>query len=369
MLGLPYGHSQALTHHQRQMVGSQTTSNCTEVCGQGLQGKSCAKICRVNVYPNSAPEKKRKMYAILDDQSNVSLARPHFFDTFDLHGEVFPYTMKTCSGTIDKVGRRAHGFVIEGINRKVSMPLPVRTECNQIPNNRSEIPAPEAAAAHPHLSDVAAQISPLDPSADILLLLGGDIIQAHKVRRQVNGPNKAPYAQQLDLGWVIIGDVCLSGAHRPTVNSYKTNILDNGCPSFLSPCENRIHTKKFTEEAPRFENTAKDELGKHIFKQTAHDDKLALSAEDEAFLNIMHNGFAKDEANNWVAPLPFHHPRQRLSNNREQVLTCLMSLCKTLKRKPEMKERYVTHYVEFMEKIFKKGHTERAPPLKPHQEC
>lgn len=138
------------------------------------------KICLVNVYPSSAPHEKRKVYAILDDQSNVSLARSPFFDMFNLNGEAIPYTMKTCSG---------QRFTIEGINRKVFMSLPILTECNQIPDNRSEIPTPEAAAAHPHLSHVATQIPPLDPSADILLLLGRDVIQAHKVRRQVNGPN------------------------------------------------------------------------------------------------------------------------------------------------------------------------------------
>lgn len=301
-----------------------TTSSCTEVCGQGLQEKSCSKICLVNVYPCSTPNEKRKMYTILDDQSNVSLARSPFFDMFNLHGEALPYTMKTCSGTVSTQGRRAHGFAIEGINRKVSITLPILTECNQIPNNRHT------------------QIPPLDPSADILLLLGRDVIQAHKVCRQINGPNEAPYAQQLDLGWVIIGDVCLSGAHRPTVNSYQTNILDNGRPSFLSPCENRIYTKvKFTEDNPLFESMQpKDELSKHIFKQTADDNKLALSAEEESFLNAMHHGFVKDEANNWVAPLPFRHPRLRLPNNREQALTRLMSLRKTLKRKSEMKEHF-----------------------------
>lgn len=75
----------------------------------------------------------------------------------------------------------------------------------------------------------------------------------------------------------------------------------------------------------------------------------------------MHHGFVKDEANNWVAPLPFCHPRLRLPNNREQALTRLMSLRKTLKRKPEMKE----HFVEFMKKTFSKGHAEKAPPLIP----
>lgn len=104
--------------------------------------------------------------------------------------------------------------------------------------------------------------------------------------------------------------------------------MDNGRPSFLSPCGNRIYTKvNITEECPLFESTqVKDELGKHIFQQTTDDDRMALSAEDKTFLNIMHKEFAKDDANNWVAPLPFRHPRHRLPNNREQALNRLMSL-------------------------------------------
>ncbi|TWW54220.1 hypothetical protein D4764_0192230 [Takifugu flavidus] len=89
-------------------------------------------------------------------------------------------------------------------------PTVTTSSCTEIPNNRGEIPTLEAAAAHPHLSHIATQIPPLDPSADILLLLGRDVIQAHKVRRQINGSNKAPYAQQLDLGgepYAVMADV------------------------------------------------------------------------------------------------------------------------------------------------------------------
>lgn len=60
-----------------------------------------------------------------------------------------------------------------------------------------------------------------------------------------NGPHEAPYAQRLDLGWVVIGDVCLGQAHKPaSVTVYKTNLLLNGRSSFLSPCSNSIHVKE-----------------------------------------------------------------------------------------------------------------------------
>ncbi len=100
------------------------------------------------------------------------------------------------------------------MDKKISIHLPTLLECNQIPNIRTEIPTPEAAYHHAHLKCIADKIPPLDQDAEILLLLGRDILQVHKVREQISGPGDAPFAQRLDLGWVVISDVCLGGAHR-----------------------------------------------------------------------------------------------------------------------------------------------------------
>ena len=109
-----------------------------------------------------------------------------------------------------------------------------------MPDDRSEIPTPDIAQYFPHLKQVANQIPALDPTAQIILLLGRDILSVHKVRDQFNGPHNTPYAQWLDLGWVIVGEVCLDGAHKPAdVSIYKTNVLHNGRTSLLSPCSNR----------------------------------------------------------------------------------------------------------------------------------
>ncbi|XP_034060527.1 uncharacterized protein LOC117538732 [Gymnodraco acuticeps] len=90
-----------------------------------------------------------------------------------------------------------------------------------------------------------------------------------------------------------------------------------------------------------------------------------LQVEDETFLHIMDKDFTKDDCNSWVAPLPFRTPRQHLPNNQGQALSRLMSLRRTLTKKPEMKG----HFVDFMKKIFSNGHAEPAPTLDEHQEC
>ena len=176
------------------------------------------------------------MYVILDDQSNRSLVRSDFFQLFNIKGQPFPYSLKTCAGLVETSGRKAEGFQVESLDGQTSLQLPSLIECNDILIDRSEIPTPDAACHHPHLRSVAPHLPELDPKAEILILLGRDIVRVHKVRQQVSGPHNAPFAQRLDLGWVIVGDVCLGNAHRPAVGTFKTNVLENGRPTFLKPC-------------------------------------------------------------------------------------------------------------------------------------
>ncbi|XP_059825038.1 uncharacterized protein LOC132393645 isoform X1 [Hypanus sabinus] len=106
-------------------------------------------------------------------------------------------------------------------------------------------------------------------------------------------------------------------------------------------------------------------LGQSVLTQTEHDNKLAPSAQDVIFSKIMDTKVFRDEANNWVAPLPFREPRQCLPNNKEQAVKRFTSLQKTLKRKPEMQQQYIA----FMKKIFTNGHAEVAPPPREGEEC
>lgn len=126
---------------------------------------------------------------------------------------------------------------------KVKLPTPI--ECNNMPDDRAEIPTPDVARWHTHLKPIAHCIPSLDPEARILLLLGRDILQVHKVREQRNGPSNAPYAQRLDLGWVVVGDVCLGSVHRSaSLSTYCTHVLDNGRPSLLPPCPNKLSQRE-----------------------------------------------------------------------------------------------------------------------------
>ncbi|KAL1281202.1 hypothetical protein QQF64_000005 [Cirrhinus molitorella] len=114
------------------------------------------------VHPKGQPDKALKVYAILDDQSNHSLARSEFFDLFNLKSTEFPYTLRTCAGVTEISGRQARDFVAHPLDGSLSVPLPTLIECNCMPEDRSEIPTPDAAKHHPHLKSIAHLILPLD---------------------------------------------------------------------------------------------------------------------------------------------------------------------------------------------------------------
>lgn len=100
-----------------------------------------------------------------------------------------------------------------------------------------------------------------------------------------------------------------------------------------------------------FQGEETEKLGATVFDSRPDDEKVALSVDDQIFLDIMDKEVYMDNANSWVAPLPFCKPRRRLPNNREMALRRLLFLQRTLDRRPDMKE----HFLEFMNDVLLSG--------------
>nr|XP_027232694.1 uncharacterized protein LOC113824146 [Penaeus vannamei] len=129
------------------------TNKSTGVCEE-FPGKSCAKILPVYVFHESNPRKRMKSYVILDDQSNKSLAKGELLDFFDVRSVAEEYIITSCSGRSVMTGRKAGGLCIQAVDGSLQMSLPTVIECDELPNNRTEIPTPNIARLHPHLKDI-----------------------------------------------------------------------------------------------------------------------------------------------------------------------------------------------------------------------
>lgn len=91
---------------------------------------------------------------------------------------------------------------------------------------------------------------------------------------------------------------------------------------------------------------------------------MALSIEDEKFVELIDKDFKKNVDGQWEAPLPFRTQRPPLPNNKLQAINRASALDRSLRRNPTKKE----HVSTFMGKIFEKGHAEEAPPLPDNKE-
>lgn len=136
-------------HHSDTAV---VRTSCTEVCGPGQWSRSCSKICLTKIYPKASKDMAIKAYVILDEQSHRSLARPEFFEMFNVQSKPFSYHLRTCSCVIKTSGKKAEGFQIESLDCKVLISLPPLIECHEILNNRSEntkrCPTPTSSPSH-----------------------------------------------------------------------------------------------------------------------------------------------------------------------------------------------------------------------------
>lgn len=104
---------------------------------------------------------------MIHDQSNRSLATSTFFDAFSVSSPETEYVLSTCSGRSVTSGRRVSGFVVCSLEGTLTLRLPSPIECNEIPNNRSEIPSKTVAHAYSHLCDIEDNIPELDETSKI----------------------------------------------------------------------------------------------------------------------------------------------------------------------------------------------------------
>ena len=176
---------------------------------------------------------------------------------------------------------------------------------------------------------------------------------AHPVHDQRIGPLNGPFAQKTSLGWTVVSDVCLNGAHLPEkISVSRELILPGGRPSLMEPCDKNFLVKPDLAIDP-------------IFDRTVGDEKRGLSIEDRVFLKLMDDGFIKNAYGKWVAPLPFRNGQPKLENNRDYVRKRMVSLANGLENNPEKK----SHVLEFTKRIFECKHAAVAPPILPNDEC
>lgn len=161
----------------------------------------------MDVFHENISRNVHRIYVIVDDLLNQTLASPELLDILDISSVPPKFTLATCSGKTAMYGRNVLGLKVRSIDKTVNLDLPSPFRCEDLPNDLSEIPTPEIAESFPHLSVIAPKIPKFDPDSKVHLLICRNLLEAHYVEEQILGPRGAPFAQKLILGWANIGEV------------------------------------------------------------------------------------------------------------------------------------------------------------------
>ena len=117
-----------------QQSESPVVSKCTVICGK-YSRRSCSKTIIVNIYPANKQDLATKTYALLDDQSNSTLARVEFFDNMNVSlSTATSYSLVSCMGRSSMTGCHASNFIVESYEGSQQLKIPVIIECYEIPN-------------------------------------------------------------------------------------------------------------------------------------------------------------------------------------------------------------------------------------------
>lgn len=112
--------------------------------------------------------------------------------------------------------------------------------------------------------------------------------------RSYIGTRNTPFAQRLNIGWVLFGDICLGNFRKPTtVASFKTTLVDSHRETIFRPCR----------------DISMNHLQANVFHVQVDDNKTGLSTDDKEFMGLM-KSFQKDQDRRLKASLPFRNPRQ-----------------------------------------------------------
>ena len=112
-------------------------SKCTMLC-RPTGGVSCSKSLLVDVYSRRNPHLAKRVYAIVDEQSNSSLVTSELADDLGADGPVEKYFLSTCGGEKEeKYGRRVAGVTVRSLSG-VKFAVPTLTECDTIPQDSTK---------------------------------------------------------------------------------------------------------------------------------------------------------------------------------------------------------------------------------------
>jgi hypothetical protein len=110
-------------------VSDEITSAQTRIGSNAGRNYSCSKIVLLNVFRQRDPLNSKRVYAIIDEQSNASMISSDLVNEFGINAPHEKYLLSTCSGSKEtKFGRRVSDLMVSSIKAGKPLKLPTLIE-------------------------------------------------------------------------------------------------------------------------------------------------------------------------------------------------------------------------------------------------
>lgn len=124
-LHIDYGRPQGGEQKENSETKKTVNNKCAQICGVIPGGKSCSKTILVKVYDRENPDNFVRTYALIDDQSNCSLAKSELFDLLGIKTETKNFKLETCSGVRNMTSRVAKNLLVTSLDDSTTHQLPL----------------------------------------------------------------------------------------------------------------------------------------------------------------------------------------------------------------------------------------------------
>ncbi|XP_072030174.1 uncharacterized protein [Amphiura filiformis] len=225
-------------------------------------------------------------------------------------------------------------LLVGDLNQKNFIPLPQVYIEDKIPVSAKDAPTQEDLRRWAHLCDIQLPVIPSEYPCipEVTMMIGSNTPAATMPMELATGAIGEPYAVLTPLGWAVYG---IPGRFNKQVQTYFCSVIEDSLENLETQFQSYVN---------------------HEFNERMSDGRLAMSAEDQRFLNMV-TGSVKTVDGHYEIGLPFRDGNPQMPDNRAVV----ESRTHFLKRKFIKNEQFKTEYTKAMEQTIAKGYAEPVP--------
>ena len=310
---------------------------CSVVCGGPNRALSCSKTILSEVHHVSHPEKRTRMYVILDDHSNSSYIHEKVVDLLNLTGRREKYLLNTLNSfRTEHEGLAIEGLRIKGISEDKYFTLPELLTSDFIPGSIYEVGTPAIVNSIPKIASYANKFLELDEHAEPLMLLGRD---TGDLMKSICFGDHSPFVCQTPLGYALIGFPCINRDKKSPVQAN----------TVLKSCHDHFIAKRLF---PKNVNHCKG-----IFDEFQDDDCIGISRDDMKFQTIVEQSIHVNSSGHITISLPFKSNDPMMPDNKAAVYCRTMNTLNKLKSQPDK----LKQCTDAISKNISAGHIEIVP--------